>query len=92
MAQSYGTYRPGNAVTRGQLAKIAANAANYQDAVSAQTFTDVPASHPFYLYIERMVRHGILSGYADGTFRPANEVTRGQTTKIVSSAFFPLCH
>jgi len=87
-----GTYRPGNAVTRGQLAKIAANAAHYGDTVSAQTFTDVPTSHPFYVYIERMVQHGILSGYADGSFRPANEVTRGQTTKIVSSTFFPLCH
>jgi hypothetical protein len=86
-----GTFRPSDAVTRAQLAKIAANAAGYQEPVSSQTFSDVPLSHPFYAYIERMALHGGLNGYSDGTFRPGSGVTRGQTAKIVRNTFFPDC-
>ena len=30
--------------------------------------------------------HGVISGYSDGTFRPNNEVTRGQLAKIIVRA------
>jgi hypothetical protein len=81
-----GTFRPGNDVTRGQLAKIVANAAGYNEPVSGQTFTDVPPNHTFYLFIERMAARDVIRGYSDGTFRPGNNATRGQISKIVSSA------
>ncbi len=83
---SDGTFRPDNFVTRGQLAKIVANAAGFSEPVSGQTFSDVPPSHPFYVYIERMARRGIIGGYSDGTFRPDNNATRGQISKIVANA------
>src|SRR5206468_3237809 len=35
-----------------------------------------------YLYC-----HGIISGYADGTFRPYNNMTRAQATKLVVLGF-----
>jgi hypothetical protein len=50
------------------------------------TFTDVPATDPFYTFIRCLACRGIISGYADGTFRPGNNVTRGQLSKIVSNA------
>ncbi|MEO6458467.1 MAG: S-layer homology domain-containing protein, partial [Chloroflexia bacterium] len=50
------------------------------------TFSDVPLSNAFYLFIERMARRQIIGGYADGTFRPNTEVTRGQASKIVDGA------
>ncbi len=83
---SDGTFRPDNFVTRGQLSKIVANAAGFSEPVSGQTFSDVPPSHPFYVYIERMARRGIIGGYSDGTFRPDNNATRGQISKIVANA------
>ncbi len=83
---SDGTFRPDNFVTRGQLAKIVANAAGFSEPVSGQTFSDVPPSHPFYVYIERMAGRGIIGGYSDGTFRPDNNATRGQISKIVANA------
>ncbi len=86
-----GTFRPNNNVTRGQLAKIAANAAGYTEVVTTQTFSDVSSEQPFYLYIERMAQRGLISGYPDGTFRPGNGVTRGQAAKIVSNALLPGC-
>jgi photosystem II stability/assembly factor-like uncharacterized protein len=83
---SDGTFRPNNEVTRGQLAKIVANAAGYNEPVSGQTFTDVPPTHTFYPFIERMAARGVIGGYADGTFRPGNNASRGQIAKIVSNA------
>lgn len=43
---------------------------------AAQTFTDVPPSHPFFDEIEWMASTGISEGYADGTYRPSDPVTR----------------
>jgi hypothetical protein len=83
-----GTFRPGADVTRGQVAKIVAVAAGYQDAIPAnrQTFQDVPPGSAFWLPIEQAAAHGIISGYADGTFRPGAAVTRGQLVKMVANA------
>lgn len=36
---------------------------------------DVPASNPFATYIYWLLDHGIMSGYADCTFRPFSNVT-----------------
>ncbi len=81
-------FRPENPTTRGQMAKIVANAAGILDPIppGTQTYTDVPPSHPFWVYIERLSAHGIVGGYSDGTFRPDNWVTRGQLTKFASNA------
>ena len=46
------------------------------------TFSDVPANHWSYAYVETAVLHGALAGYADGTFRPNANVTRAQLAKI----------
>ena len=55
------------------------------------TFSDVPTSHWAYTYIRGIACRGIVSGYADGTFRPQSQVTRGQLVKIiVLSEGFPL--
>ena len=47
------------------------------------TFTDVPSGNTFYNFIEWMSCHRIASGYSDGTFRPGNNSTRGQISKMV---------
>jgi hypothetical protein len=55
--------------------------------VQAQcTFSDVPESHNFYDYITGMCELGITTGYSDGTFRPGNNVTRGQMSAFVMRA------
>ena len=80
------TFRPGENVTRGQLSKIVANAANFNEPVSGQSFTDVPPGSTFYPYIERMAKRGFIGGYPNGTFLPGAFATRGQIAKIVSNA------
>ena len=59
-------FRPGNNATRGQLAKILSNAAGFTDAVSGQTYADVPTSDPFWLFIERLALHHVQEGAACG--------------------------
>jgi hypothetical protein len=77
-------FRPNGAVTRGQLAKITVLTAGWPlQTPPAPTFSDVPAGSAFYPYVETALCHGILSGYADGTFRPGAGATRGQIAKIV---------
>jgi hypothetical protein len=101
---SDGTFRPGDPVTRGQIAKIVSNAAGWSDVPAGQSFEDAQPEHTFYLWIERMFSRGIINGYPCGGpgepcnppggrpyFRPAAATTRGQTAKIVSNAFFPEC-
>lgn len=92
-----GTFRPDNLVTRSQLAKIVSNAAGFTEDPGAQIFQDVPSSNPFYEWINRLTRRGIMTGYTCGSpgepcvqnrpyFRPFADATRAQTSKIVSNA------
>lgn len=93
-----GTFRPGNHVSRGQLAKIIANSAGFNEAVSGQTFADVAPGSPFYEFVERIASRGIIGGYPCGGpnepcgvgnrpyFRPGDNASRGQIAKIVAGA------
>lgn len=84
---SDGTYRWGANVTRGQLCKIVVLAEGWVlNTRGGPHFSDVPASDPFYAFVETAYNRTIISGYSDGTFRPANNATRGQISKIVYSA------
>ena len=49
-------------------------------------FTDVPPDHTFYPFIRCLACRAIFTGYSDGTFRPGNNVTRGQAAKIVANS------
>ena len=78
------TFRPYTSTTRGQLSKIVVLAVGWTINTSGGPhFSDVPTTNPFYPYIETAYRHNIISGYADGTFRWGNNVTRGQLSKMI---------
>ena len=49
-------------------------------------FGDVPFGSTFYPYVRYLSCASILGGYADGTFRPGNNTTRGQLAKIISNS------
>lgn len=78
------TFRPYNNVTRGQICKIVVVAfAIPIDTIGGPHFTDVPEDHPFYQWIESAYNADVITGYSDGTFRPYDNLTRGQLTKII---------
>jgi N-acetylneuraminic acid mutarotase len=96
-------FRPVANATRGQLAKIVSNAAGIGSTPTGQFYTDVLEDHPFYVWIMHLTQLGAMSGYPCGGagepcdeanrpyFRPFNNVTRGQSSKIVANTFFPIC-
>src|SRR6185312_10774503 len=47
------------------------------------TFSDVHPTDYFYEPVRYLYCRGVISGYADNTFRPYNLTTRGQLAKIV---------
>lgn len=53
-------------------------------APEASTFKDVPSSHQFSDAIKSLSDRGIINGYQDGTFKPGQNLTRGQAAKIIA--------
>lgn len=95
-------FRWNTTATRGQLSKIVSNARGFNDDPGPQRFEDVPPGSTFYIWINRLSIHGVIGGYQCGGvgepcgsgrpyFRPDNNITRGQTSKVVTLAFFPEC-
>ena len=88
---SAGDFRPSNTLTRGAAAKIICNmilGPTTADALSATSapFSDVPADSVFAGYITYCAKEGIISGYADGTFRPAGTLNGYQFMKMLLGA------
>jgi len=80
-----GTFRPTNTITR---QAIAAFLYRYDGEVphapGSAIFSDVPASHPFFVEIDWLVSELIAGGFADGTFRPGDDVTRQAVAAFLS--------
>jgi hypothetical protein len=92
---SDGTFRPDIAVTRGATAKMVVNAlANIWDIQCQYTqppqFSDVPTTYIFYREIQCLKELEITSGFSDGTFRPDNNITRGEAAKFIYIGFVQL--
>ncbi len=96
-------FRPNGNASRGQISKIVSNAAGLSDPPGDRLFEDVEPASPFYDFIQRLGSRGVMSGYLCGGvgepcgpdslpyFRPGNNATRGQTSKIVANTFYPDC-
>ena len=86
-----GDFRPSTTLTRGAAAKIICNLILGPTTASALVadaapYKDVPTNHTFAGYIAYCQKEGIISGYADGTFRPANSLTGYAFMKMLLGA------
>ena len=82
-----GTFRPDNRTTRAQLAKMIVLAEGWPLVSPAQpSFSDVGPDNVFYAYVETARARGVVSGYANYTFRPYGAVTRAQVAKMLVRA------
>jgi uncharacterized repeat protein (TIGR02543 family)/uncharacterized repeat protein (TIGR01451 family) len=79
-----GTFRPNNPITRAEFATLAARFDKLA-AVEGIAFSDVPSAHWAAEYIHSAYAKGWVNGYEDGTFRPAQQITRAEVTKIVNT-------
>lgn len=53
-------------------------------AQATDTFSDVDYTKEYGVAIKDLVARGVITGYADGTFKPFADVTRGQASKILA--------
>ena len=86
-----GSFNPSATLTRGAAAKIICNLILGPTTASALVadaapYKDVPTNHTFAGYIAYCQKTGIISGYADGTFRPANTLTGYAFMKMLLGA------
>lgn len=78
-------FRPGKDITRGQIAKLVVLSKGWQlQDPQTPTFLDVPRDSTFYTYIETAATHEVVGGYQDGTFKPGNNATRAQLSKMLA--------
>ncbi|MGD6900513.1 C40 family peptidase [Bacillus infantis] len=80
------TFLPENPVTRGQAAAII-NRVLKKDASNLNGFKDVSPNYQFANDIAAIRESGIITGFADGTFRPNSNMTRAEMAVIIQRAF-----
>ncbi|MGM0842256.1 MAG: S-layer homology domain-containing protein [Bacillota bacterium] len=72
-----GNFDPNGKLTREQMAKILVEAYDLELIDSeSKNFKDVPSTHWSYNYINILASNGITTGYDDGSFKPAKDLTR----------------
>ena len=82
-----GTFRPDTILNRAQFCKMAVYAMDGSGELGRYStvtiFPDVKHSHWASAYINMAARKGIISGFADGKFKPGQTVTAGQAVTIL---------
>ncbi len=75
-----GSFRPDAPVTRAQFAAIACRFEKLTE--GSKSFSDVPDSYWAAKYINFAATRGWVTGYADGTFKPENHITRAEVAAV----------
>ena len=76
-----GTYRPGDPITRAEMAAIIARFGDFKE--GGKTFSDI-SGHWAQKYIELAASNGWINGNPDGTFKPNNNITRAETVAMIN--------
>lgn len=82
-----GTFKPRATVNRAEFLKIVFAAKESEGGVPESCFTDVPEDAWFAPYVCAAKRRGIANGYADGTFKPEQEVNWAEAIALVSRTY-----
>jgi hypothetical protein len=84
-----GAFNPNAAITRAEIAAIAARYKQFMLATEDEgitAFTDI-TGHWAVLEIAANKQAGILNGYEDGTFRPNGNLTRAEAVRVMNRMF-----
>lgn len=85
---SDGTFRPLNPINRAEFLKIlfevsSAGQFRVNTEMSRSCFPDVPANEWYTPYVCQAKNLGMVRGYPDGTFRPAQSITLPEALKLL---------
>lgn len=83
-----GTFRPNAPIIRGDMALIMERVFDLAFTFN-NSFTDVPENAYYAQAISKVLAANIAIGYPDHTFRPRQEVTRGQFAAFLARALEP---
>ncbi|MBR5528243.1 MAG: S-layer homology domain-containing protein [Clostridia bacterium] len=79
------TFSPDTKITRSEVVEIIyAIADKNRTGTKLSNVSDVSEKDRFYDAVMYAVSEGIIAGYDDGTFRPANNITRAETVTIIN--------
>lgn len=78
-----GTFKPDAPITRAEFVTMAMNFAK-ADKGTACSFADVLENMWYYGAIAGATENGWISGYPDGTFGPARNITRAEVTSVIN--------
>lgn len=81
-----GTYKPDKTINRAEFTKIIIEATFPGEAAGEKCFSDVQTEW-FAAYICLAQNKGIIGGYADGTFKPGQNISFVEAAKIIVGAF-----
>lgn len=84
-----GSFRPESKINRAEFLKIliAARFGAEQPAVSNPCFSDFAATDWFAPFVCAAKEKQVISGYPDGSFRPANSINIAEAAKIISQSY-----
>lgn len=84
-----GTFRPNAPITRDEAAKILSRAISLDTAnASTETeFSDVEKGSEFIPYIESLKNLGVMKGRTAEQFAPKEQISRGETARIIYRTF-----
>ena len=84
-----GNFNPDKTVTRAEMAVILCNMLGETENLTAggSVFTDVPANHWANPYVVKAAELGLVTGYGDGRFGPADVITYEQALTMLINAY-----
>lgn len=82
-----GSFKPYQVITRAEAATLLGRALGYDGIQSDTVFKDVAKTSFASGYIQKAVEAKIITGYADGTFKPGKTVTRAEMAILITKAF-----
>ncbi|MDU1453423.1 MAG: ZmpA/ZmpB/ZmpC family metallo-endopeptidase [Paeniclostridium sordellii] len=86
-----GTFRPENPITRAEVATILVRSNGDIKQKFKKIFPDIDDSHWANKYIEKAAELGYMLGYEDGSFKPDQVITRGETVVTLNRIYRNPC-
>jgi hypothetical protein len=85
-----GTFMPNNNVTRADMAEFIINGLYGESFIYSSTpyFSDVPADHASFKYIQKMYEEGITTGCGGNNYCPDGSVNRAQMAVFIIRALY----
>jgi peptidoglycan/xylan/chitin deacetylase (PgdA/CDA1 family) len=80
------TYRPNTTINRAEFTKIITNNTEV-DTKNCKDFNDVQAEDWFYEPVCKAYSLGLIQGYPNNTFKPNNQITMAEASKIIAHFF-----